>query len=218
MNDKLVPILDQVGLGTFLLLAFFIISTIALAVDKVKKLRVEHEEKIIEENNRRQKEESLRESVEKLNNTVESLYISIEKINQRLDDDDKIIKNLNESYNDTTKLITERLVPQIQELDKTVTDLSDSNQSTIRSFIVNEYHKWMELGYIDVYSLSVIQEKYNYYSSHNGNTFIAELVKELNKLQSKSVIVNDAGVDPVDYFRIHPEKHPKYIAIKTDDE
>ena len=78
MNDKLVPILDQVGLGTFLLLAFFIISTIALAVDKVKKLRVEHEEKIIEENNRRQKEESLRESVEKLNNTVESLYISIE--------------------------------------------------------------------------------------------------------------------------------------------
>ena len=52
---------------------------------------------------------------------------------------------------------------------KLFSDLANSNMADIRSFIVNEYHKWMKAGYIDVYSMSVIQDKFEYYS--NGQHF-----------------------------------------------
>ena len=36
-------------------------------------------------------------------------------------------------------------------MDKSIADLSNSNMADIRSFIINEYHKWMKAGYIDIY-------------------------------------------------------------------
>ena len=153
---------------------------------------------------------SLTETVAKLTESVNLLDQSIEKINQRLDRDDDVINSLNESNDNTKRLITEQVIPQIQEMDKSVSDLIDSNQTDERSFIVNEYHKWMSLGYIDVYSLSVIQNKFDHYSRRGGNHVVADVVRQLYNLKSKPIIVDNKGNDPVNYFNKHPEYYPKF--------
>lgn len=215
MDEQIVHLLDSMGLGTGLLLLIFIGSTIFLIIDKVRKMKAFHKDQILEENKKEEKMNDLSEKVNKLCESVESLTNSINKIKDRLDKDDETIKEIDESYKRTSNIITNELIPQIKLMDKSITDLSNSNMADIRSFIVNEYHKWMKARYIDVYSMSVIQDKFEYYSKHNGNTYVADLVSQLYKLQSKSVIVNEDGQDPIDYFSRHPEHHPNNRKFPT---
>lgn len=215
MNSEIVELFNGMGLGTGLLLIIFIGSTVFLIIDKVRKMKAFHKDQILEENKKEEKIINLTEKVNKLCESVESLTDSVNKIKDRLDKDDETIKEIDTSYKHTSDVITNELVPQIKLMDKSITDLSNSNMADIRSFIVNEYHKWMKARYIDVYSMSVIQDKYEYYSKHNGNTYVADLISQLYKLQSKSVIVDDDGQDPIDYFSRHPEHHPNNRKFPT---
>ena len=209
MDDQIVELFNGMGLGTGLLLIIFIGSTVFLIIDRVRKMKAYHKDQVLEENTKEEKINDLTEKVNKLCQNVETLTESVNKITERLDKDDEVIKEIDASYKNTSALITNEVLPQIRLMDKSITDLSNSNMADIRSFIINEYHKWMKAGYIDVYSMSVIQDKFEYYTKRNGNTYVADLVTQLYKLQSKSVIVNDEGQDPVDYFSRHPEHHPK---------
>ena len=215
MDSEVVELFNGIGLGTGLLLIIFIGSTVFLIIDKVRKMKAYHKDQILEENKKEEKINDLTDKVNKLCESVESLTAFVNKITERLDKDDEVIKEIDTSYKNTSTLITNEVLPQMKLMDKSITDLSNSSMADIRSFIVNEYHKWMKAGYIDVYSMSVIQDKFEYYSKHNGNTYVADLVSQLYKLQSKSVIVNDNGQDPIDYFSRHPEHHPKNRKFPT---
>lgn len=78
----------------------------------------------------------------------------------------------------------------LKEMKENIALLMDSDKESIKSFITGEYHKWMELRYIDIYSLKAIDERFDKYRKEKGNTFVEGMVKELHLLQKTCVTTN----------------------------
>ena len=57
-----------------------------------------------------------------------------------------------------------------------------SDKEGIKAFITTEYYKAIEKGYIEPYTLQVIEERYETYLRENGNTYIGGLMGELRNL------------------------------------
>lgn len=201
MDHELVRIFNHVGLGTFLLVFGFIVASIIFIIKNTIAITKKYKQKVIEDVDKT-------ESLSKLEESTNNLNTELKKLNNRLNCADVIINKLEVDNRVNTETINSVIMPSIKKTDRVISDVIKSNNSAIRSFIVNEYHKWMKLGYIDIYSFYVIQDRYEFYSRHNGNTFVKSLVDQLNKLPVKSVITDENGNDPVSYFTDNPDMHP----------
>lgn len=78
----------------------------------------------------------------------------------------------------------------LKEMKDDIALLIDSDKESIKTYITNEYHKWMELRYIDIYSLKGIDERFDKYRKEKGNTFVEGMVKELHLLQKTCIATN----------------------------
>ena len=58
--------------------------------------------------------------------------------------------------------------------------LLESDRESIKSYITSEYHKWMNLGYIDMYSLKALDEQFDKYRKEDGNTFVEGMMHEIH--------------------------------------
>jgi uncharacterized protein YoxC len=208
MDHELVSIFNHVGLGTFFLVAGFIVASIIFIIKNTIAITKKYKQKVIEDVDKT-------ESLSKLEKSVDNLNTELKKLNNRLNCTDAIINKLDEANRVNTRNIRENtdninniIMPSLKKADYVISDVIKSNNAAIRSFIVNEYHKWMKLGYIDIYSFYVIQDRYEFYSRHNGNTFVKSLVEQLDKLPVKSVVTDENGKDPVSYFTDNPSMHP----------
>ena len=214
MEGEAVNWLNNIGAGTLIAVVIFIISASAGIVTFLSNLLNKNSKKVKQETIDNMNFQSLVETVGKLTSTVDRLEKRIEKMDDRLDKEerehDKLIKEMNDKINNLTT--------DLKNVDDSMGKIIDSNQGTIRSFIINEYHKWMELQYIDVYSLSVIEDRYEVYRSFNGNTFVKDLMVQMRQLPSKPKIVNEKGEDPIKYFELHPDHHPKFRHLEEEDE
>lgn len=76
------------------------------------------------------------------------------------------------------------------ELSEKVELLLDSDKESIKAYITKEYQYWMRQGFIDIYSLNVLDERYRKYRKEKGNTFIADMVQELHNLPKNCAAMN----------------------------
>lgn len=90
-----------------------------------------------------------------------------EKINSILETQNIIIKDLN-------------------ELKNTVEILKKSDRDAIKAYITKE-HKFFvrEQGWIDDYSLEILEKRFHHYEIEGGNSFILKLMEELRALPHK---------------------------------
>ena len=69
--------------------------------------------------------------------------------------------------------------------------LIDSDKDDIKSFITKEHHFYCyEKHWIDDYSLDCIERRYKHYQEENGNSFVADLMKEIRQLPKQEPIEN----------------------------
>lgn len=211
LNDNL-----TIGIGTFIALLFFaltIFNTINAIRDKISN-------KIRNETLEDEDLKNLKDSVNELINTVDTLKESVDNVNTHLiETETKFTVNI-ESNNDKIDNI---LTPKLSELESHVNDIETKehialnnitkyNKLAIKSFIITEYRRWMELGHIDIYQLSIIEDQFKIYTDvYHGNTFILEMMNQLRKLSAHPVITDDDGNDPIHYFELHPENDPRNI-------
>lgn len=78
----------------------------------------------------------------------------------------------------------------ISELMGKVQLLVDSDRERIKTFITSEYHHWMDKGYIDIYTLKGIEERFDKYRKEDGNTFVEDMMKELRALSRTCITTN----------------------------
>lgn len=72
---------------------------------------------------------------------------------------------------------------KFEELDKRMDTLTTSDKFDIKSFIVEKYHFFVEeQGWIDDFSLDVLERRFEVYEAEGGNSYIAGLMKELRQL------------------------------------
>ena len=211
LNDNL-----TIGIGTFIALLFFaltIFNTINAIRDKISN-------KIRNETLEDEDIKNLKDSVNKLITTVDTLKQSVDSVNTHLvETENKFTTNIESSNNKIDNVLT----PKLSELEAHVNDIeteeraaldniTEYNKLAIKSFIITEYRKWMELGHIDIYQLSIIEDQFKIYTDvYHGNTFILEMMNQLRKLSAQPVITDDDGNDPIHYFELHPENDPRNI-------
>lgn len=211
LNDNL-----TIGIGTFIALLFFaltIFNTINAIRDKISN-------KIRNETLEDEDIKNLKDSVNKLITTVNTLKQSVDSVNTHLvETENKFTTNIESSNNKIDNVLTPKLseleahVNDIETEDRAALDnITEYNKLAIKSFIITEYRKWMELGHIDIYQLSIIEDQFKIYTDvYHGNTFILEMMNQLRKLSAHPVITDDDGNDPIHYFELHPENDPRNI-------
>lgn len=77
----------------------------------------------------------------------------------------------------------------IKQLSSHIDLLMESDKDDIKAWITREHHYFCyTLGYIDDYSLDCIEKRYKHYQDEGGNSFIADLMKELRALPKRASI------------------------------
>lgn len=77
----------------------------------------------------------------------------------------------------------------IKQLSSHIGLLMESDKDDIKAWITREHHYFCyTLGYIDDYSLDCIEKRYKHYQDEGGNSFIADLMKELRALPKRASI------------------------------
>lgn len=75
------------------------------------------------------------------------------------------------------------IVDSIEDLTKRVDTLTESDMHDIKQSIVKDYHYFTEKqGWIDDFSMNVIELRYADYKEEGGNSFIDTLVQQLRTL------------------------------------
>jgi FtsZ-binding cell division protein ZapB len=212
MDSSVVELFNGIGAGTFILLCITLCTFLSVVLSKGISIAEKHRNKVKDETMEEVSMDNLKESVETLIASVDTLTNKVETLNTEFYDfKDKTSTTQTEMQNEIGKLND-----QIKEIEGELLVISESNKSAIRSYIVSEYQKWMKLGFIDVYSLSLIEDRFNDYSNLHGNTFIYDLMQQIRRLKTKSYITDENGNDPIKYFADHPEKHPKYNSSNSE--
>lgn len=153
------------------------------------------------------KEEEDKEEEEQfvhISTTLNKLSDDIEKLSVRMDDINNRLGNSEDFVSNTDKMIT--YIQRELDVQKRNTELLiDSDRENIKSLLLSNYYRWTKIGKIDLYTLNTLEEKFKKYKKENGNTFVEDLMKQMRSLPKVVNLVHENEVDPIGYFRNHPE-------------
>lgn len=97
-----------------------------------------------------------------------------QKLNKTIQQQDKEIVAL--------KLTIQGIQNVILELNDKIEMLISSDRDSIKAWLTAQHHYFMEKGTIDYYSFDCISRRYSHYKEQGGNTFIDDIMEEINDL------------------------------------
>ena len=110
----------------------------------------------------------------------------MEKLLKRIEDTEKKSEERKAEYRTILEMmsdISKRMEQDSKRQDDQIELLMRSNRSSARSFIVKEYHYFVEtIGWIDDFSMDSIENCFKAYEDMNGNSYVHSLMEELRKL------------------------------------
>lgn len=105
----------------------------------------------------------------------------------------KQIEDLSDDVRDLHDSVKQNQTEQ-QGMKDQIALLMESDKDDIKSWITKEHHYWVyEKGFIDDYSLDCLEKRFKHYQAEGGNSFVADLMKEIRELPKVSVshTIND---------------------------
>lgn len=117
-------------------------------------------------------------SIDNLNQQMEALSKTVSEIKEASDESDTTLVEKMNQY----ETRQEEINAKIDAVHESMNLLIESDKESIRSFITLQYYECQEKGYIEVYVLQALEDRYEKYLIENGDSFIANLVKEMRKL------------------------------------
>lgn len=86
----------------------------------------------------------------------------------------------------------EEMTKQLQDMSSTIEILKGSDKEDIKAFITEKHHYFCyQKGYIDDYSLDVLERRFKYYKEEEGNSFAEDLMEDIRRLPKVSTLSND---------------------------
>ena len=95
-------------------------------------------------------------------------------------------KNKNDEYQDKEKRIANLETLEYNSVKKNINLLITSDKDDIRGWITDKYHYFMNLGYIDDFSLDCLERRFRSYKQEGGNTYVDSMMEELRALPRKN--------------------------------
>lgn len=106
-------------------------------------------------------------------------------ITKQLADISAQIENINAQH----ILDRQELIKKIDETNATINVLLASDKDDIKSWITEKHHYFCyECKCIDYQSLDCIEKRYRHYVDEGGNSFVADLMKEIRALPKVSML------------------------------
>lgn len=105
--------------------------------------------------------------------------------NDEYQDREKRITNLEVLEQDSEKTI-QKIKNDLDEVKKNINLLITSDKDDIRSWITDKYHCFINLGYIDDFSLDCLERRFKSYKQEGGNTYVDSMMEELRALPRKN--------------------------------
>ena len=110
---------------------------------------------------------------------------SIDAKVQKQQEEKNLLDTLKELRADV-KEANEKLKEQddrFSKIEKKLEDLTESDMHNIKSWIVDQYHKfYVEQGWIDAFSADTLDHRYEDYKKEGGNSYIKTLMDRLHTL------------------------------------
>jgi len=100
-----------------------------------------------------------------------------DSLNDKLNSFSEQIKRLEEKQTEMTKSIESILMGLVMVI--------DSDKDSIKAYITEKHHYFMEKGSIDYQSLDALEHRFKHYVDEGGNSFIEDLMKDLRSLPNK---------------------------------
>ena len=201
MDENLIRLLDNIGLGTFIGL---VVSVVMFSVPIIKYLK----EKKNAAKDKIKNEVLKEEDEEKTKKDIETAISKIEGIDEKLDDhtnkikeyvDERIglietqvkanTKYINHSKNEMEnyRTRTEELLDIVKKTEENVKILIDSDKDTIYYIIMQTYRKCIDENEIDLSTLQNVERMYKKYIEEieDVDDFIEKLMNEMRELPIK---------------------------------
>ncbi len=87
---------------------------------------------------------------------------------------------------DSMEKSVQSILNEIEEMNKKLTLLQESNRDSIKSWIVRLYHKYKEDDTeLDSMQMDLLERRYQHYKDQGGNSYIDELMEELRSMYKK---------------------------------
>ena len=139
------------------LVVLIVVAIIICGADLIKAIRVWREE-------HKRKTDKIVEEKQKENDILNEL----KAINARFD----TIENRFSQFEE-----------RIAKIEQRIEDLTESDMHDIKSWIVDQYHKfYIEQGWIDAFNADTLDKRYEDYKKEGGNSYIDTLMKRLHSL------------------------------------
>lgn len=75
------------------------------------------------------------------------------------------------------------MIKELKDIKLNIQLLTEADQADIKAWITEKHHHFCyEKKYIDDYNLDCIEKRYHYYQLEGGNSFVADLMKEIRAL------------------------------------
>ena len=81
--------------------------------------------------------------------------------------------------------LTVQINERMDGMEEQLKILTDSDMHDIKSWIVEKHHTYIKKGWIDDFSMDIVEKRYSDYVKEGGNSYIHTLVEELRTLPHK---------------------------------
>lgn len=86
---------------------------------------------------------------------------------------------------DTLEQKIDSLLDKVEKNERDTSVLMDASTSRIKGKIVDRHKEYMALGYIDYRTLDYLQQQFKAYEAMGGNSYVHDLMKDLEQLPLK---------------------------------
>lgn len=107
----------------------------------------------------------------------------------------KATNYINKQVQDKQEKMEQSLLPnKIDEIERVLSILVESDKCRIRGEIVKQHDLHMREGYIDLYNLDYLQKQANCYFEEGGNSYIHDLMEDLSNLphDGQNIVITQA--------------------------
>lgn len=74
---------------------------------------------------------------------------------------------------------------RFKEIDSKLDLLTQSDKDSIKSWIVEKHHFFIEQGWVDDFNMDAIEKRFTHYEQEGGNSYVHDLMMDLRKLPNR---------------------------------
>lgn len=118
----------------------------------------------------------------------------LRKVFKKEQQKEDVHNSLKEAINNTNIQIKDlvgsqnEMVRELKDIKLNIQLLAEADQADIKAWITEKHHHFCyEKKYIDDYNLDCIEKRYHYYQLEGGNSFVADLMKEIRALPKQPI-------------------------------